>query len=84
MDMARRAPRTGHPLIDNLLIVAWVALAGANQWMTVSQLADLMVAIGAALTAFLTALRIYQHLAGETILSSILDWAGSEEQEAET
>lgn len=84
MDMARRAPRTGHPLVDNLLIVAWTTLFAVNEWVSLSQFADLMVGVGALLTGVLTAMRIWQHLAGETILTSVLTLLDSDEREADT
>lgn len=68
MDMPRKAPKTGHPLIDNLLLLSWLSIFG----MSISQMADLMVAVGGLLTAVLTALRIYQHLAGETVVGTVL------------
>lgn len=78
MDM-RRAPRIGHPIIDNLLFAIWVLLAATNEWLSVSQFADLMVGVGAMTTAILTVLRIYEHLAGETVMTTLT----TEEQEVE-
>jgi hypothetical protein len=65
-------PRTGHPIIDNLLAASWAALAVLNFTLTPSIFADLMVGAGAAATLVLTVLRIYEHLVGETLTETLL------------
>jgi hypothetical protein len=69
--MDRRPPPTGLPIIDNLLAALWALLAALNMALTPSLFADLAVGVGAALTAVLTALRIYEHLAGEPISETL-------------
>jgi len=65
-------PRTGHPIIDNLLAASWASLALLNFTMTPSIFANLMVGAGAAATLVLTMLRIYEHLVGETLTETLL------------
>jgi len=69
--MDKRPPRTGNPILDNLLLATWASLAFVNNWVSVSAFADLMVGLGAAATLVLTCLRIYEHLAGETLTATL-------------
>jgi len=52
-------------------------LATFNFWFSASAFADVMVGLGALATALLSALRIYEHLVGETLSDTL--W----QQEAE-
>jgi len=70
--MDRRPPATGLPIIDNVLALAWASFAVLNFTVTPSVFADLMIGLGAALTAVLTLLRIYEHLVGEPISETLL------------
>jgi len=74
--MDKRPPRTGNPLLDNLLLATWASLAAVNNWISVSAFADLMVGLGAAATLILTCLRIYEHLAGETLTTTLTEKEG--------
>jgi len=69
--MDKRPPRTGNLVLDNLLAAAWASLAVINKWVSVSAFADLMVGMGALATLVLTCLRIYEHLAGETLTTTL-------------
>jgi hypothetical protein len=69
--MDRKPPKTGNPVIDNLLAAAWTLLAVTNFTMSASVFANLMVGAGAAATLVLTMLRIYEHLVGEPISETI-------------
>jgi len=69
--MDKRPPRTGNLILDNLLAAAWASLAVINKWLSVSAFADLMVGMGALATLVLTCLRIYEHLAGETLTATL-------------
>lgn len=66
----QRPPRTGHPMIDNVLAALWASFAAINM-LSPSIIADLTVAAGAGATCILTLLRIYEHLAGETITETL-------------
>jgi hypothetical protein len=69
--MDKKPPRTGNAILDNLLLATWASLAVVNNWISVSAFADLMVGLGAAATLVLTCLRIYEHLAGETLTKTL-------------
>jgi len=72
MDMSgRRPPKIGHPVLDTLIGVAWAVLATFNFWFSASAFADVMVGLGALATALLSALRIYEHLVGETLSDTL-------------
>jgi len=70
--MDRRPPRTGFPLLDNVLAILWVLLAWV-QWISVQQFSDIAVGLAGIATAVLTALRIYQHLMDETVSTTLVD-----------
>jgi len=72
--MERKPPEIGHPFFDTLLGIAWGVLFAINL-LSVSAFADLMVALGAAATTVLTTLRIYEHLAGETVSTTLTNGA---------
>jgi hypothetical protein len=74
--MDKRPPRTGNPILDNLLLATWASLAFVNNWVSVSAFADLMVGLGAAATLVLTCLRIYEHLMGETLTTTLTEKEG--------
>ena len=69
--MERSPPKIGVPILDNLLAAAWAALAAANFWVTPSAFANIAVGIGALATFVLTLLRVYEHLAGETVSNTL-------------
>ena len=71
--MDRRPPQTGLPLVDNLLALAWTFFAVLNFTITPSGFANIAVGLGALVTTLLTILRIYQHLAGETVVDTIIN-----------
>lgn len=74
--MEKRPPRTGNPILDNLLAATWASLAVVNSYLSVSAFADLMVGCGAMATLILTCLRIYEHLAGETLTTTLTEKEG--------
>jgi len=74
--MDKRPPRTGNLILDNLLAAAWASLAVINKWLSVGAFADLMVGMGALATLILTSLRIYEHLAGETLTATLTEKEG--------
>jgi len=69
--MDRHPPKIGMPILDNLLAATWASLAAANFWVTPSVFANVSVGVGALATLFLTLLRVYEHLAGETVSETI-------------
>jgi len=70
--MDRKPPKTGLPIIDNLLAAAWGCLAALNLTISASTFADVMVGLGAMATLVLTVLRIYEHLMGETVFDTLI------------
>jgi hypothetical protein len=68
-----RTPKTGLPVLDNILAAVYLLFAGLNWMLTPSIFADLMVGVGAGATALLTFLRIYEHLIGEPVSETLFN-----------
>lgn len=77
-----RPPQTGIQIVDNVLILIWPLLIGLNATFDASTFANLALGLGSLVGALLTALRIYEHLAGETVATTIYESESEREAEA--
>jgi hypothetical protein len=68
-----RPPQTGIQVVDNILIALWPVLVWVNFSFEPGAFANVCVGLGAIVGALLTALRIYEHLAGETVAKTVLE-----------
>lgn len=67
-----RPPQTGIQIVDNVLILIWPLLIWLNVSLSASGFANICLGLGSIAGAILTALRIYEHLAGETVATTLL------------
>jgi hypothetical protein len=59
--------------VDNALILLWPVLIYLNLSLSASSFANICIGLGSIAGAILTALRIYEHLKGETVATTLLE-----------